>query len=119
MFTPIEFLRRLATLIPPPHRHLTRYHGVFAPIPIYALPLCTPPLPINLIPRLTVGSPSDDLLKRVFAVDVLVCDNCGTMRILAALPASEASRAILEHLGLPTEPPPQTRAPLGRRFDDT
>ena len=30
-FTPIDFLRRLATLIPPPRRHLTRYHGVFAP----------------------------------------------------------------------------------------
>ena len=30
-FTPVEFLRRLATLIPPPRSHLTRYHGVFAP----------------------------------------------------------------------------------------
>jgi hypothetical protein len=30
-FTPIDFLRRLATLIPPPRSHLTRYHGVFAP----------------------------------------------------------------------------------------
>lgn len=44
-----------------------------------------------------------DLLKRVFAIDVLVCDTCGgSMRILAVLPAGEASRAILEHLGLPT-----------------
>jgi hypothetical protein len=34
-------------------------------------------------------------------------------------PAGEASRAILEHLGLPTQPPPRTRAPPGRRFDDT
>ena len=30
-FTPVEFLRRLAALIPPPRSHLTRYHGVFAP----------------------------------------------------------------------------------------
>jgi Putative transposase/Transposase zinc-binding domain len=30
-FMPIDFLRRLATLIPPPRHHLTRYHGVFAP----------------------------------------------------------------------------------------
>jgi hypothetical protein len=29
--TPIDFLRRLETLIPPPRRHLTRDHGVFAP----------------------------------------------------------------------------------------
>jgi len=29
--TPVEFLRKLAVLIPPPRRNLTRYHGVFAP----------------------------------------------------------------------------------------
>jgi hypothetical protein len=28
---PTELLRRLATLVPPPRRHLVRYHGVFAP----------------------------------------------------------------------------------------
>jgi hypothetical protein len=38
---------------------------------------------------------------RLFAVDVLVCGTCGgTMRILAILPEGEASRTILEHLGL-------------------
>jgi len=47
------------------------------------------------------------LLKRVFATDVLVCDACrGAMRILAILPEGDASRDILEHLGLPIEPPP-------------
>ncbi len=29
--TPLQFLDRLATLIPPPRRHRHRYHGVFAP----------------------------------------------------------------------------------------
>lgn len=29
--TPLELLERLARLIPPPRRHLHRYHGVFAP----------------------------------------------------------------------------------------
>jgi hypothetical protein len=28
---PIELLRRLATLVPPPRAHLVRYHGVFGP----------------------------------------------------------------------------------------
>ena len=28
---PLDFLRRLCCLIPPPRRHLTRYYGVFAP----------------------------------------------------------------------------------------
>ena len=63
--------------------------------------------------------PWADLLKRVFAVDVLVCDTCGgSMRILAVLPAGEASRTILEHLGLPTRPPSRALAPPCRMFDD-
>jgi len=31
--TPMEFLERLATLIPPPRRHRHRYHGVWRPSP--------------------------------------------------------------------------------------
>jgi hypothetical protein len=31
MLQPTEFLRRLATLVPPPRAHLVRYHGVFGP----------------------------------------------------------------------------------------
>jgi hypothetical protein len=28
---PLDFIARLAALVPPPRRHLTRYHGVLAP----------------------------------------------------------------------------------------
>lgn len=31
MLEPVEFLARLAALVPPPRAHLTRFHGVFAP----------------------------------------------------------------------------------------
>ena len=31
IFEPVEFLRRLAALIPPPFAHLIRYHGLLAP----------------------------------------------------------------------------------------
>ncbi len=31
VFEPLDFLARLAALVPPPRVHLTRYHGVFAP----------------------------------------------------------------------------------------
>ncbi len=31
MFEPVEFLARLAALVPSPRAHLTRFHGVFAP----------------------------------------------------------------------------------------
>ena len=31
LLEPLDFLARLAALVPPPRIHLTRYHGVFAP----------------------------------------------------------------------------------------
>lgn len=47
-------------------------------------------------------------MRRVFAADVLECPRCGAtpMRILAAIHPPEATRAILECLGLPTRAPP-------------
>jgi hypothetical protein len=58
-------------------------------------------------------------MKRVFAIDILVCDTCGgAMRILAVLPDGDASHAILQHLGFPTEPPdPRALAPPTPWFD--
>ncbi len=52
-----------------------------------------------------------DLLRRVFALDVLECPDCGgRMRILAAIHPPEAIRAILECLGLPSRAPPTAPA---------
>ena len=48
-----------------------------------------------------------ELMARVFEVDVLECPECGSaMRILAAIHPPEATRAILDCLGLPTRAPP-------------
>ena len=45
--------------------------------------------------------------SRLFEIDVLKCLECGsTMRILAAIHPPEASRAILDCLGLPSRAPP-------------
>ena len=53
-----------------------------------------------------------ELLRRVFAVDVLQCPRCGArMRLLAVIHAPEATRAILECLDLPARAPP-TSAPV-------
>jgi hypothetical protein len=52
-----------------------------------------------------------ELMRRVFAVDVLECPRCsGRMRILAAIHPPEAIRAILDCLGLPSRAPPQAAA---------
>ncbi len=53
-----------------------------------------------------------ELLRRVFAVDVLECPRCGgRMRLLAAIHPPEATQAILECLDLPARAPP-TAEPL-------
>ena len=53
-----------------------------------------------------------DLLRRVFAIEVLHCPLCGgRMRILAAILPPEATQAILACLGLPVRAPPTLPAP--------
>jgi len=48
-----------------------------------------------------------DLMRRVFALDVLQCPRCGDrLRILAAIHPPETTRAILECVGLPSRAPP-------------
>jgi putative transposase/transposase-like zinc-binding protein len=61
-------------------------------------------------PSATAGKvplPWAELLRRVFALDVLECPRCGgRMRILTAIQTADAIREILEHLGLPSRAPP-------------
>jgi len=52
-----------------------------------------------------------DLLRRVFAVDVLECPRCGgRMRLLATIHPPDATRAVLECRALPSRAPPITTA---------
>ena len=48
-----------------------------------------------------------ELMRRVWALDVLECPRCfGRMKIVAAIHSSEAIRKILDCLGLPARAPP-------------
>ena len=52
-----------------------------------------------------------DLMRRVFAVEVLECSQCGGhLRILAAIHPPDTTQAILECLGLPARAPPLASA---------
>ena len=52
-----------------------------------------------------------ELMKRVWELDVLECPRChGPMRLLAAIHPPDATRRILECLGLPSRAPPLARA---------
>ncbi len=53
------------------------------------------------------------LLKRVFAIDLTTCPQCGgTLTLLAAIEDPAVIIKILAHLGLPTRAPPRAPARL-------
>jgi hypothetical protein len=123
VFAPSEFIRRLGVLVPPPKRHLTRYHGVLAPhhrwrsavVPSPAAGACEGDAARPIRRRLDWAA----LMKRVFAIDVFVCDACGgAMRILAVQPDGDGCHAILDHLGyVPAPPTPCALAPPDDPFE--
>ena len=50
-------------------------------------------------------------MRRVFAIEVLICERCqGPTRIIADIHSPNAIRAILECLGLPARAPPVASA---------
>ena len=127
---PVAFLRRLIGIIPPPRRHLVRYAGVFGPaskarpklralVPATApdnathpgCPAATPPTPADA-PH-PGGSPAvsrprrlpwAELLRRVFAQDVLQCACGGRRTVVAFVADANLTRSLLTSLGLPAEP---------------
>ena len=119
VFDPLDFIARLAALVPRPRTHLLTYHGVLAPaaewrdwiVPAEPRPARRDPSqalaeqalrPDHARKRATWA----ELLKRVFEIDVLLCPWCGGKRNLIALITDGAVvRRILEHLGLPTTAP--------------
>jgi len=132
IFEPQDLIAKLAALVPAPRVHLVRFHGVLAPAAPWRslivppaspdsppcssdkVPLPEPPAsciveesaPESESPRRPNYSWAQ-LMRRVFAVDVLQCDRCGgAMRILAAIHPPETTRKILDCLGLPNRAPP-------------
>ncbi len=134
VLTPDELLARLATLVPPPRVHGVRYHGVFAPnararARVVPQPLEPPPpampTPADASsasistpgmrqekrdrPARTYRIPWADLLKRVFAVDVLACPCGGRLQLTAFIAEATVAKRILDHLGLDSRGPPLAR----------
>jgi hypothetical protein len=110
LLDPLELLERLAALVPPPRRPLLAYHGVLAPRARWRAAIVPTPSPADA--RAAAAPVSRRwswarLLRRVFALDVLVCARCaGPRRILGAVTEPHAVRRLLAALGLAAEPPP-------------
>jgi hypothetical protein len=148
VFEPLELIEKLAALVPPPRFNLVRYHGVLAPGSRYrglVVPQGPdagvtddsghPGCPARSSKRAELppdggcrkqGSGSRprnyswaELMRRVFAIDVLECPACGgRMRILCAIHPPDAIRKILDCLGLPSRPPPISSAALEDDADE-
>jgi hypothetical protein len=125
IFEPLEFLARLAVLVPAPRVHLTRFHGLLGPAAKWRASI-VPASPEEGEPASDACECADGrgekdtrrrnyawaaLMARVFEIDVLQCPDCqGRLRILAAIHPPANTRKILECMGLPIRPPPVPRA---------
>lgn len=99
----VDFIAKLAALVPPPRAHLTRFHGVFAPNAALRAQL-TPSgrgkrsgadaTPVDVTVNDEPRSPEQkrramswaQRLKRVFGIDITTCVHCGgAVRIVASI----------------------------------
>jgi hypothetical protein len=115
--SPLEFIQRLAALVPRPRLHLIRFHGVLAPN-VRLRTAIVPGAPQN------TSAPEDEhaygasartgwafLLRRVFDIDLEHCPQCsGDLKIIAAIEEPAVIVSILTHLGLPACAPPRSPA---------
>ena len=114
VFEPRELMARLAALIPPPRQHQVRYHGILAPSAAWRDHVVPEVAPARDKATMGAGGQSvtsgrswAELMRRVFALDVMQCPRCGgRMRIIAAIISETAIRAILKSLGLDDRAPP-------------
>jgi len=128
IFEPEDFMARPAALVPKPRAHLTRYQGVFAPP--------SPDRP-RIVPRTHAGAANPasphgaasaadcspnlswaQRLKRVFAIDIETCRQCGgRLRVIASIEPPALIARIVGHLGRAAgavDPGHLSRAPPGR-----
>jgi hypothetical protein len=132
LFSPQEFIEKLASIIPPVFKHQVNYYGCLSSHhkmrPLIVKAQAFPETPAINAAESTLGLPEEglmqesapaiaikrkaayipwaELLKRAFEVDLTVCPCChGRLRVIAAVIRSEPIQQILNHLGLSTGPP--------------
>ncbi len=122
---PLDFLSRLASLIPRPRVNLTRFHGVFAPNFKYRS---------SIVPQSQIETSIDEdskentsaledaeprankkkssgmtwvqRLKRVFDIDIETCSECGgKVKVISSIEDPQIIEKILTHLGITSQPP--------------
>jgi hypothetical protein len=110
--SPLEFLEKLAALVPLPHAHLVRYGGCLAPHS--KLREAIRPTPRQRGEEGEETPPATPywhwarLLSRVFALEMATCPFCrrGSLRLIAVITQESVITRILRHLQLAAVPPP-------------
>jgi hypothetical protein len=127
VFDPVEFLARMAVLVPRPRINLILYHGVLAPRAAWRADVVRRQTsaeggdaevkdsapepareadPAETARRRARGQNWASLMSRTFGIDVLACPRCGgRLRLIALIEKAAVIDRILRHLGLPTETP--------------
>jgi hypothetical protein len=119
-----DLCAKLAVMVPPPRMHRTRFFGVFSSharlrssvVPRRAAAPDTKPPACSRTEAAAADADSDfttrrrlrwaRLLARVFAVDVLACEACGSnMVMLAGITEPNAIRRILDAVGCAADSP--------------
>jgi len=105
LLEPLDFIARLAALVPPPRVHLTRYHGVFAANAALRAAItpagrgskarsCTPEMATPKHVALNWAH----RLKRVFGIEIEQCARCGgRLEVIASIEEPELIERILAH----------------------
>ena len=107
VLSPLDFLSRLASLVPRPRVHLIRFHGVFAPnckyrsliVPQTALTEKTSHKAQKKLKK-SYSMGWAKMLKRVFNIEIQTCLKCGgEIKIISAILSGQVIKKILSHLG--------------------
>jgi hypothetical protein len=103
----LDFIARLAALVPPPRVHLTRFHGVFAAHAALRTAITPAGRGTGIKQRAGVveAPTSQDVrmnwarrLKRVFGIEIEQCARCGgRLRVIASIEEPELIERILAH----------------------
>ncbi len=124
IFNPLDFISKLAALVPKPRVNLTRFHGVFAPNSKHRARV-TPGKgrKFNATDDSQDKSPEEcrasmtwaQRLKRVFDMDVEICDQCGGgIKDIACIEDPMVIKKILDHMNSKSAVSEKKRLPQSR-----
>jgi hypothetical protein len=103
---PLDFIARLAALVPPPRVHLTRFHGVFAAHAALRAAITPGGRGAGAAKRAAPEHPAPKAnrmswarrLKRVFGIEIERCVRCGgRLKVIASIEEPELIERILAH----------------------